>query len=41
MKRLTSVLGYVAVTYSDEVVRIMAREAIEQLQQLRNAMAGL
>ena len=41
MKRAETVLGYVSVTDEDSVVRVMAREATELLQQLRNALLGL
>ncbi|KAH8118805.1 hypothetical protein DFH11DRAFT_1569390 [Phellopilus nigrolimitatus] len=41
MKRGTTVLGYISVTDEDDVVRVMAREAAEQVDQLRRAAAGL
>ncbi|KAI5118985.1 hypothetical protein M0805_001124 [Coniferiporia weirii] len=41
MKRGGIVLGYVSATDEDGVVRVMAREAAEQLEQLRKAVVGL
>lgn len=41
MKRALSVLGYVATTDEDEVVRIMAREASGHVEQLQRALLGL
>ena len=39
--RARTTLGYVAVTDGDAVVRVMAREAREGLEQLSNALVGL
>ncbi|KAL5507792.1 hypothetical protein ACEPAH_5410 [Sanghuangporus vaninii] len=41
MKRAETVLVYVSMTDEDRVVRVMAREAAEFLQQLRKALLGL
>ncbi|KAL5527881.1 hypothetical protein ACEPAG_6682 [Sanghuangporus baumii] len=41
MKRAETVLLYISITDEDGVVRVMAREAAELLQQLRNALLGL
>ena len=41
MRRGATVLKYVSSTDVDEVVRVMAREAAELLEQLRRALLGL
>ncbi|KAL5529962.1 hypothetical protein ACEPAF_6219 [Sanghuangporus sanghuang] len=41
LKRAETVLVYVSMTDEDRVARVMAREAAEFLQQLRNALLGL
>ncbi|EMD40865.1 hypothetical protein CERSUDRAFT_91616 [Gelatoporia subvermispora B] len=41
VKRAKTTLGYIAVTDEDTVVRVMAREAAEELDQLAEAVAGL
>ena len=41
MKRTKTTLGYVAATDADDVVRVMAREAAEGLDQLAEAFIGL
>jgi hypothetical protein len=41
LTRASATLGYVASTDEDAVVRIMAREAGEGLEQLSNALVGL
>jgi hypothetical protein len=39
--RARTTLGYVSSTDEDTVVRVMAREAGEELAQLSNALVGL
>ncbi|KAG6814199.1 hypothetical protein H0H92_000876 [Tricholoma furcatifolium] len=41
MRRAKATLGYVASVDSDNIVRVMAREAVEDLSQLNMAMLGL
>ncbi|KAL6299670.1 hypothetical protein BKA93DRAFT_904210 [Sparassis latifolia] len=41
MRRGKSTLGYIAATDEDGVVRVMARETLEGLEQLEGAMVGL
>ncbi|TBU43355.1 hypothetical protein BD309DRAFT_960924 [Dichomitus squalens] len=41
MKRARTTLGYVAATDADDVVRVMARETTEGLDQLAEALIGL
>ncbi|KAI0723142.1 hypothetical protein C8Q76DRAFT_767130 [Earliella scabrosa] len=41
MKRARTTLGYIAATDADDVVRVMARETIEGLDQLAEAVVGL
>jgi len=41
MRRAKSTLSYIASTDQDTVVRIMAREAGEGLEQIQRAMIGL
>ncbi|KAI0751606.1 hypothetical protein C8Q80DRAFT_1218295 [Daedaleopsis nitida] len=41
MKRTKTTLGYIAVTDADDIVRIMARETAEGLDQLAEAVVGL
>lgn len=40
MKRGASVMRYVAETDRDDVVRVMAREAVEEIEELRDAIFG-
>ncbi|KAH9918173.1 uncharacterized protein BXZ73DRAFT_92241 [Epithele typhae] len=41
MRRARTTLGYVAATDADDVVRVMARETVEGLDQLAEAVLGL
>ncbi|PIL37009.1 hypothetical protein GSI_00701 [Ganoderma sinense ZZ0214-1] len=41
MKRARTTLGYVAATDADDVIRVMAREAVEGLDQLAEAVLGV
>ncbi|OCH90959.1 hypothetical protein OBBRIDRAFT_558927 [Obba rivulosa] len=41
VNRAKTTLGYIAVTDEDSVVRVMAREAVEELDQLKEAVVGL
>ena len=41
MHKGLTVLGYVAATDRDEVVRIMARETAEEIDELKNAIYGI
>ena len=41
MRRARTTLGYVAATDTDDVVRVMAREAVEGLDQLAEAVLGV
>ncbi|KAI0663236.1 hypothetical protein C8Q70DRAFT_501309 [Cubamyces menziesii] len=41
LKRAKATLGYIAATDADDVVRVMAREAVEALDQLAEAIVGL
>ena len=41
MTRMRTTLGYVAATDADDVVRVLAREAVEGLDQLTEAIVGL
>ena len=41
VKRGITTLEYVSGTDVDDVVRVMARETAEQLEELRKAMVGL
>ena len=41
MTRVRTTLGYVAATDADDVVRVMARETIEGLDQLLEALVGV
>jgi hypothetical protein len=39
-QRLSTTLGYISSTDKDKVVRVMAREAKENLEQLQHAAFG-
>ena len=41
MKRARTTLGYIAATDADDIVRVMARETVEGLDQLAEAVVGL
>ncbi|KAI9069217.1 hypothetical protein FKP32DRAFT_1682994 [Trametes sanguinea] len=41
LKRAKTTLGYIAATDADDVVRVMARETVEALDQLAEAVLGL
>jgi len=41
MNKGKTVLNYVAATDRDEVVRVMARETVEEIDELRNAIYGI
>ncbi|KAH9894464.1 hypothetical protein C8Q73DRAFT_518427 [Cubamyces lactineus] len=41
LRRAKTTLGYIAATDADDVVRVMAREAVEGLDQLAEAIVGL